>query len=140
MTLEQLVHQVESSLAGLARALWRPDPVAELREEIAQVVRDLRDRQAALARVQSARSAGEARRRHNQTSAVPLPSQIRFALHQGQGDQAWQQALELDRIRQELAEDREALPRLEREESGIQFHIRLLENRLRRLQDQLPPR
>lgn len=140
MTLEQLVHQVESRLADLARALWRPDPVAELREEIAQMGREVRDRREALARVEAARSATAARLHDNQTASANLTSRVRLALGMGEGDQAWREALELDRVRQTLAEDRDILPRLERECASIQFHLRLLENRLRRLQDQYRPR
>jgi hypothetical protein len=68
-----------------------------------------------------------------------LHSRIETALRSRQTDQAWRLALELDQLRQTLACDQEASPRLEHRCWSLQFLIRQLERRIARLQEQLYP-
>ena len=140
MSLEQLVHHVESRLVGLGRRLLRPDPRTQLQEEIDEVLDELRQRRQALARSVQERDAARRRLSDNQTAAVLLPSQIESCVRQGRADQAWKYALELDEARRALAEDRDALPRLDQTCWSLDFLIRQLERRLARLRDKLPAR
>jgi hypothetical protein len=57
----------------------------------------------------------------------------------GQGDQAWQFALQLDQLRQQLAADQAQLPKLEQVCWSLQFQIRQMERQLARLHEQIYP-
>ncbi len=140
MSLEQLVHHVESRLLGLGRLLLRPDPRTQLREEIDELLDELRQRRQALARSVEERDAARRRLSDNQTAAALLPAQIASCVRRGLPDQAWKYALELDGLRRALAEDRDALPRLDQTCWSLAFLVRQLERRLARLRDKLPPR
>ena len=140
MTLEQLVHDVESHLFNLGRQLLRPDPRTQLREELDSVAEQLGARREALARSGEEREAARRRLHDNQTAATLLPGQIQAYLRRGDTEEAWRCALELDRARQAVAEDRAALPRLDQVCWSLQFTVRQLERRLARLREQVPPR
>jgi hypothetical protein len=137
MNLERIVQEVETRLVEVGRALLRPGPAEQLREEIRALVAELAERTAALGRAQAERRAAQQRLGDNQVAAALLPSQVESSLRRGKSSQAFRQALELDRVRRTLAADRDALPGLERACEGFQFHIRLLERRLDRLREQL---
>ena len=137
MKLEQWVHDVESGLAQLGRALWDPDAKLELKDEVALLSAHLADREAALER---ARAEGESTARRisdNEVAAALLPTQVENSVRRKKTSQAFRQALELDRIRKTLAQDQANLPRLEQKCSNLEFFIHLLERRLSRLRQQL---
>jgi phage shock protein A len=140
MTLEQLVHSVESRLLEMGRYLLRPDPRSQLREDIDKLAEELRQRHQALARARDEWEATRRRAHDNRTAATLLPPQIQACVRRGQTEDAWRFALELDRVRETLAADQAALPRLEQMCWSLQFLIRQLERRLARLQEQLPAR
>jgi hypothetical protein len=140
MTLEQLVHNVESRLLGLGRLFLQPDPRTRWQEEIDELSEELHQRRLALARAVEERDIARRRLSDNQTAAVLLPSQIESCIRQGRADQAWRHALELDEVRQTLAQDRDALPRLDQTCWSLDFLIRQFERRLARLRDRPPQR
>ncbi len=134
--LEQLVHSVESSLLGLGRRLWQIPPREQLQEDIDRLTAQLHQRRAELTRARMELAAVKRRLRDNPTEAALLHSRIETAIRKRQLEPAYRHALELDRIRQMLAADQEACPRLEQTCWSLQFLIRQLERRLGRLQEQ----
>jgi hypothetical protein len=137
MNLEQLAHAVEDQLLRLGRRLWRPDPVAALRDDIDRVGRLLGERRAALDRSRAARDAARRRLEENQTEAALLASQVETCLLRGAREQAWHRALDLDRLRQQLAENGRAVPRHDQAAWSLEFNIRQLERQLDRLHEHL---
>jgi hypothetical protein len=137
MNLEQLAHAVEDRLLGLGRRLWRRDPLAGLRQEIDGVGRTLRDRRAALERCRAERDAARRRLEENQPAAALLASEVEQCLARGDRDRAWRRALDLDRRRQQMAEDGRAVPRHDQAAWSLEFTIRQLERRLDRLHERL---
>ena len=139
MSLEELVHDVESRLADLGRRLLQPGPKTQLQEEIDALTAELNARQTALARCRAERDAAARRMLDNHLATTRLKALIETCLRRGQPDQAWQHAMELDRARQAMAEDRAALPRHDQACWSLEFKARQLQRRLTRLQDQLSP-
>lgn len=134
--LEQLVHTFESGLMGL----FRPSSREQLQDDIERLTEELRRHREELIRSRNELAGAKRRLRDNPTAAALLHSRIETALAGRQTDQAWRLALELDQLRQSLATDQEACPRLEQKCWSLQFLLRLLERRLARLQEQLYPR
>jgi chromosome segregation ATPase len=137
--LEQLVHTVESSLLGLGRHLWQLSPREQLQEDIDRLTAQLRQRREELTHSRIELGAVKRRLRDNPTEAALLHSRIETAIRDRRLERAYCRALELDQIRQTLAADRTACPRLEQTCWSLQFLIRQLERRLNRLQEQLYP-
>lgn len=137
--LEQLVQSVESGLRDLGRRLLRPSPREQWQDEIDHLRAQLRQRRAELARGQIELAALKRRLRDNPTEAALLHARIESALRGGRQADAYRHALELDQIRQTLAADQEASPRLEQRCWSLSFLIRQLERRLARLQERLYP-
>jgi chromosome segregation ATPase len=138
--LEQLVHTVESGLLGLGRQLFRPGPREQLQDEIERLINDLYRHRQELDRSRIELAGTKRRLRDNPSAAALLHSRIETAIANRQTDQAWRLALELDHLRQSLAADQDACPRLEQKCWSLQFLLRQLERRLARLQEQLYPR
>jgi chromosome segregation ATPase len=137
MKLEQLVHDVEARLTDLGRRLLGPGPREQLREELEAFVAEIAGRRAALKLHRAERDAVRARLRDGEAAVALLPAQIESSVRRGKASQAVRQALELDRLRQQVAEDRAGLPRLEQTCWSLQFHLRVLERRLTRLEDRI---
>ena len=137
--LEQLVHTVESSLFGLGHHLLQLSPREQLQEDIDRLTAQLHQRRAALTRTRMELAAVKRRLRDKPTEAALLHSRIETALRNRQPESAYRDALELDQIRQTLACDQQACPRLEQTCWSLQFLIRQMERRLGRLQEQLYP-
>jgi chromosome segregation ATPase len=139
MMLERLVHSVESGLLDLGRCLMQPGVRERLQDDIDRLTEEMRQRHAELNR--SRTELGDLKRRlhDNPSAAALLHSRIEFAIRNRQSDRAWRYALELDQLRQTMASDQVACPRLEQTCWSLQFLIRQLERRLARLQEQLYP-
>jgi phage shock protein A len=132
--LERMVDTLESSLADLGRRLWQPSPRERVQEEIERLTLELRERHEELARSRTELAALKRRLRDNPTTAAQLHSRIETAFRARQPEQTWRWALELDQLRQSLAADQEACPRVEQTCWSLQFLIRQLERRIARLQ------
>lgn len=140
MSLEQMVHRLEEQLAALGRRLWQPSPASLLREEIDTVAEELRQAREALARAENEQEMRDHRAQESQNRIHSLTGQIKFYVQHDQTELAWAQALELDRLRLLLAEDRAALPRLGQTCWSLQFRARQIERRLTALQEKLASR
>src|SRR5689334_10157190 len=135
--LEHLVYTLESRLLQLGQLLWRPDPRTQCREEADHLAEQLQQRQALLSRSQAELDQVQRRLSSNRTATVLLTAQIESSVHRGVPEQAFPQALELDRTRQALVEDEAAHPRLGQGCGSLQFQVRQLERRLARVQEVL---
>jgi hypothetical protein len=139
MSLEELVHGVESRLADIGRRLLQPGPKALLQEELDAIRAELSARRSALDRAKDERDATARRILDNHSSVRRLTALVEHHVKRHEHDQGWQYAMELDRARQALVEDRAALPRHEQACWSLQFKIRQLERKAARLDEQLNP-
>jgi chromosome segregation ATPase len=137
--LEQLIHSVESGLKDLGRRLLQPSAREQWLDEIDRLSLQLRQRCAELTSSQRELASVKRRLRDNPTAAALLRSRIETLLCNGQAEQAWSAALELDQLRQKLAADQETCPRLEQRCWSLHFQVRQLQRQLDRLLDQLSP-
>jgi hypothetical protein len=137
--LEKMLQQVESRLVRVGEAIWKPDPKSKLRDESQRLSDELRQRHDALEVARATRAATAHRIWENKNGSDVLTGHIQACLGCGSGDQAWQFALQLDRVRQELTADVARLPKLEQACWSIQFQIRQMERQLARLHEQIYP-
>ena len=137
MFLERLVQGVERRVAAIGCGLWKGDPRAQLREDLVFVGDDLARRQKALA--QCRKELDSLRKRINEglAAAALLTGRIGAALDRGAGDEAWRDALELDKARRRLTEDEVRLPKQEQVCATLELQVRFLMRRLARLREQL---
>ena len=139
MFLERLIQNVEEQMLALGRQLWRTDPRMQLREDVQYLSHDLHDRRAALECCGVEIDGLRKRINGNQAVVARLTAQVGTALARGAADEAWRDALDLDRAHQDLADDQARLPKQEKLAATIELQIRFLTRRLARLQDQLYP-
>lgn len=137
MLLEDIVHRVEEGFENLGRYLFKPDPHAQLRSDIAELTHDLRDRHEALRQARKKYKDAQTRLEENQQTIVLLRTRIEMAMKRKEGTHAWHLALEVDHLRQEIAHDQERLPRYEQTVWSIDFKIRQQVRQLARLQEKL---
>ncbi len=137
MMLEQLVHSVESGLRDLGQRLMQPSMRERLLDNIERFSAQLQQRVAELTNSQRELAGVKRRLRDNPTAAALLRSRIETMIRNRQWERAWRGALELDQLRQSLATDQEACPRLEQRCWSLHFHVRQLQRRLDRLLEQL---
>jgi hypothetical protein len=134
MTLEDLVHTVESRLLGLGRLLWRPDPMASLYDALDRNEVQLRARRREAAAAESERAALRRRVEDRRAAAELLAARVESSWSLGQAEQAWRLALDLDRVRQELSEDEKKVTRLDQLVWSLSFAVRQLERERARLE------
>ncbi len=140
MELEQILQNVESRLIRAGRAIWKPDPKAEVREEAERLAEELSERHEALEKARAELSGAQRRLNENQNASPVLTNHIQACLSCGHGEQAWQFALQLDKLREEITADQAKLPALEQIAWSVQFQIRQMERQLARLQEKLKPK
>jgi hypothetical protein len=135
MTLEDLVQSVESRLLGLGRLFWRPDPAAALYDALESNEVQLQSRRRELAAAEEQRAA-LVRRLNDRRAAVDLlAAQVEAASAGGHADRAWRLALDLDRVRQGLADDEKRMHPLDQVVWSLSFAVRHLERERTRLQE-----
>ena len=136
MTLEDLVQSVESRLLRLGRLFWRPEPLASLYDALDRNEVQLQARRRELAAAEE-RSGRRLHRRLTDRRATSdlLSAQVEAAYAGGQADRAWRLALDLDRVRQGLAEDEKRLHPLDQVVWSLGFAVRHLERERKRLEE-----
>jgi hypothetical protein len=137
MELDKILENVESRLVRVGHALWKTDRKADLRLEADQVADELQQRHAALENAAADRSDLQRLIKQNQNAIEVMTGHVQACLTYGHGDQAWQFALQLDGLRQQVATDQARLPKLEQVCWSLQFQIRQMERQLARLQQQI---
>jgi hypothetical protein len=139
MSLEQFLLSVETGLYNFGRRLAR-DRLAEARDEADTVGDGLRRERDRLRRCRDEMAQLRQRVRANEGRAALLASRVESFLYVHDGPSAFDHALELDRTRGRLTEDREGLRRALRFERDCLDAIRELERRYHELQDKLSRR
>ncbi len=140
MQFGTIVQRVEARLVGLGKAMIQADRASDLLEEI-DLVRAERDRLSS--ELASARARHEEVRRRleeKQCAAALLVSQVESSFRRAKTAQAMRQALELDRLRREVADEQATLPRLDQACWSLEFRLRQVERKLERLRDELTHR
>jgi hypothetical protein len=122
---EQMVERFETHLFGLFR-----DRQAESEEHTAALLAEYSQTRSERDRLTRRQAEIEGRLHDNQVAAALLPGQVESSYLRGKSAQALRQALELDRIRRELACDRNELPRLEQALDRLGRQLRRLEEQL----------
>jgi hypothetical protein len=129
MKLERLVHQVEARLFRWLGEVGKEEPV----EERELILADMQRTQEERARLTARRAELAARVEESSQAAALLPSQIENSLHRGKTSQAMVQALELERLRRGLSDDRAELARIEQALWSHDFRLRQLRRGLARV-------
>src|SRR3954447_4263248 len=133
MQVQEIVHRVGAKVLGVGKAMIEADPASDLREEV-ELLRGQRDREDdRLATVRGQIALLLQRVKDNEEAAAPLPAEVESSMRRGKSAQAMRQALELDRIRRELEDDRAELARLEHASWCLEFRLRQLDRRIERL-------
>jgi hypothetical protein len=136
MSLLQFFETVEGRLFNLDCSL-RHNPHVRLQEEVDGLCEELQE----LEPVQSRRlmELAEARQwlSQQEVEATMLGSQVEASVFAEDSSAAWEQALELERVRHVLQEERERIERLEDSANEQATLIRSLEYRLSLLQQKL---
>lgn len=138
MSLEKIVYTVEQGLRDLAEQLTGNAGVrAQLEQEEQRLGQELETLCRGLRQWQKELTTTQRRLGENQPAAGLLPSRIQECVTQGDGPQAYKMALELDRIRREIAEDEEKQPRQEQTCWSLQFRVRQLLRRREEVRQKL---
>src|SRR5258708_520226 len=106
MKLERLVQDVEAQILHLSQRVFGGGPEERAREELALLLEERTQREAALQSAEAEAEAVRGRVAAQEATVALQPSQIESSLRRGKSSQAVRQALELDRLRAELAQDR----------------------------------
>jgi uncharacterized protein YigA (DUF484 family) len=140
MQVQEIVHRVGAKVLGVGRAMIEADPASDLREEV-ELVRGQRDREDdRLATLRGQMALLLQRVKDNEEAAARLPAEVESSMRRGKSAQAMRQALELDRIRREMDDDRTELSRLEHAAWCLEFRLRQLDRRLERMSEGLAGR
>jgi hypothetical protein len=142
MGFEELVHRIEARILELVRSLFESKPLAEKPKGPEDPRQELIRRRSEREQLEAKLATLRQRLADNQQAAALLPSQVESSLRRGKASQAFLQALELERIRKEIADDEEALVRVEQVCWSVNFRIRHLEGQRARQQprDEQPAR
>src|SRR5262245_38951902 len=139
MSLEQLFHKVECGIYHLGQHLLRDHPGRQLHNEALRLSDELQQNHAALVRHRREYDAVCQRIVKQERQALILESRVEAAVGGGNREQAWREALELDRVRQTLAAQRAEARSRETAISTHQERIATLEHRLSAVQKKLYP-
>ncbi|MFL5244823.1 MAG: hypothetical protein ACJ8FY_22205 [Gemmataceae bacterium] len=137
MSLEQLFLSLERRVFDFGRKLWPADPAIAWREEAEELCRDLHDCQIVL---EKRRHEAKNLRRHvlkQEVQATVLASHIETCVFTGNQGKAWDHALELDRTRAALQQERRQLSSVETTCHHLERAIGHRERRLGLLQEKL---
>lgn len=137
MSLETVVHRVEAKFLDIGRAMIQADPVSEMLEELDQLRGEQVRDEARLAGLRGRLGLLGQTLAEKQEAAALLPAQVEASLLRDKRSQALRQALELDRLRREIAEQQAEVPRVEQAIWCLEFRLRQIERNTRRLTDEL---
>lgn len=122
-SLDRFVRGVEGRLFGLLGAGPGADEIERLQDDVLTCQRDLD-------RLTAEKEEASRRVRDNEEAVARYPARIGDSVRRGKSSQAMRQALELDRLRRDLAADRALLPRLEQLCWSLAFRLRQARRRL----------
>jgi DNA repair exonuclease SbcCD ATPase subunit len=136
MCLEQMFQSVESRLFAFGRRLCR-GPLADLRDQVREATDEHEQAFESLKQVQRQLVAARRRLRDHEDQVARLAEKVQSFVYVHDGPRAYESALELDRLRGLIAEDRQELRRLLAKEGRLLEEVRALRRRLRELEDKL---
>ncbi|HEY1861149.1 MAG TPA: hypothetical protein VGG61_12380 [Gemmataceae bacterium] len=136
MSFVQFFETVEGRLFNLDYSL-RHNPHVRLQEEADALCEELQEVEPEQARRLAELSEARQTLIHQEIEAAMLASQVEASVFAKDSTAAWQQALELERLRHSLQEERERVERLEDAANEQATVIRGLEYRLSLLQQKL---
>jgi predicted nucleic acid-binding Zn-ribbon protein len=139
MSLEQLFQKVECGIYHLGQHFLRDHPGRQLHDEAERLSEELQQSHAALGRHRRDLDPVGERIVAQERQALILESRVEAAVSGGDQRKAWNDALELDRLRQTLAADRTEVCRLETAIRRHQERIVGLERQLAAVQQKLYP-
>jgi hypothetical protein len=119
-----------SQLQELTNYFWPEDSVPRLEDRIQRLERTAQRRYAVLVRLRTRIEGLRHRLSQMEKRALLLPRRVKSALRQAQSPTAWRDALELDRIRHDVRQDRAALRRYERSYDERLASLKRLRHRL----------
>ncbi len=137
MSLETIVYSLEEQLRLLGQQLVATDPLAPIHQEIDAVNEEERTLENGLKRWQLDLQTARKHLDDSTSAAALLLSRIEACVRQGQGPEAYRQAMELDLLRQKIAAESKELPRLEQTCWSLQFRIRQLRRQREELRKKL---
>jgi hypothetical protein len=137
MKLRFIVHEVEARLFGLGRAMIQADRASEVLEEIDLLQAEQASCQADLDRARARRDEVAGQRDAHQSVEAQMPAEIASSTRRGKAAQALRQALELERIRRELAELQGEHARLDHTVWCLEFRQRQLVRKIEALRDEV---
>jgi hypothetical protein len=114
MSVDRFFQSLESELQAWTAGLWPGDPLPRLREEARRLEREVRQRSDVLARHRGGLEGLRQRLRTAEKRAAQLTEWVQTYLRVADQANAWRYALELDRLRRDLAQDRARLEGSER--------------------------
>jgi hypothetical protein len=139
MSLEQLFHKVECGIYHLGQHLLRDHPGRQLHNEAVRLSEELQQNHAALLSHRRELDAVCECIVTRERQALILESRVEAAVGGGNQEQAWREALELDRVRQTLAAERAEAHYRETAIGTHQDRIVALERQLSAVQQKLYP-
>jgi hypothetical protein len=137
MTLEQIFQSVEQRLYHWGQALWPEASATRYREQAESLTEAIRESRAAVNEREEAVATLRGAVADREIQAALLASSVESSVYAGDLGHAWRQALELDCLRQTLADDRGQLERLWQILTGQQSRLHRQENQLAILHEKL---
>lgn len=140
MSVQDVIGKVGAKVLGVGKSLLQADAAADLAEELELLLgeRDQLDDQLATLRGQAA-LLGQRVADHEPLDSS-LPAEIASSLRRDKQSQALRLALELERVRRAIDDDRAEMKRIEETVWCLEFRLRQLDRRVERLREGRPTR
>jgi hypothetical protein len=137
MSSSYFLQVVRSQLRDLSNYLWPEDSLPGLEDHIQRLERTVQRRYARLIRLRTRIEGLRHRLDQMEKRALLLPFRVKSALRRDESPNAWRDALELDRIRHDVRQDRAALQRHEQHYEERLLAVKRLNRRLADLKAKL---
>lgn len=137
MILEKFIHRLEAHVFRFGSPLWDDGPAEGLRDQAYRLAEALKAQRASLTAAQSEALGLRDGLARQEKRANLLAAQVRICLRSDDTANAWKLALDLDRVRQTLHDDRPRLRQFLLTCRERQAHVEHLEQRLAEVQEAL---
>lgn len=132
MSLERFLQTIESGIQDLTEGWWRDDPEARLWVKADRLNEELGRRYSLLVRQRAVVEEVRHRLAENERWAAQLAERVEVYLHVADRENSWKHALELDRTRQAVEQER---AQLQKHEQAYHDQLAEVEQLKRRLAD-----
>jgi hypothetical protein len=137
MSLEEIARRVETQVFAISTRLWPRDRRMEWRDELERLGNELNQHASRAAHYRDVVAFLRARIAENEVREAVLASRIETYVHIQDQTTAYRDALQLDEIRRQLADDRARLPGEAKAQRFHQARAAALEQRMAELEDKL---